>query len=178
MAKEIWKEHYTPIIGGEQVDYMLERFQSKKAISVQIREGVVYFLIGAGTKFIGYMAVQPKGPALFLSKIYVGSSKRTMGYGSQAVIFIEDLARRRGLGLIYLTVNKNNTASLRFYEKLGFRNLGSVVQDIGGGFVMDDYKMGKYVSMFGGAGERTRVGMKRDRVGPFGIMQGGKVRSR
>ena len=36
MAKEIWTEHYTPIIGKDQVDYMLDKFQSNDAISGQI----------------------------------------------------------------------------------------------------------------------------------------------
>jgi diphthamide synthase (EF-2-diphthine--ammonia ligase) len=31
LAKEIWIEHYTPIIGRPQVDYMLENFQSSQA---------------------------------------------------------------------------------------------------------------------------------------------------
>jgi diamine N-acetyltransferase len=42
LAKEIWTEHYTPIIGKDQVEYMLGRFQSKKAISSQIKdEGMI-----------------------------------------------------------------------------------------------------------------------------------------
>ena len=45
LAREIWTEHYTPIIGKLQVDYMLDRFQSRQAIAQQIREGVLYFLI-------------------------------------------------------------------------------------------------------------------------------------
>lgn len=40
-----------------------------------------------------------------------------------------------------LTVNKNNVKAIRAYEKTGFKNIGSLVQDIGNGFVMDDYKM-------------------------------------
>ena len=28
LAREIWTEHYVAIIGIEQVDYMLDRFQS------------------------------------------------------------------------------------------------------------------------------------------------------
>src|SRR5512143_275238 len=74
LAREIWTEHYIPIIGKEQVDYMLDRFQSKHAISEQIRTGVLYFLMEEDNEFIGYIAVQPKGVELFLSKIYVKSS--------------------------------------------------------------------------------------------------------
>ncbi len=31
LANEIWTEHYTPIIGKDQVKYMLDKFQSKDA---------------------------------------------------------------------------------------------------------------------------------------------------
>lgn len=146
LAKEIWSEHFTPIIGKGQVDYMLDRFQTAEAVSGQIREGFLYFLIYTGDEAAGYMAARPDEDEMFLSKLYVRFSCRSMGYGKKAVEYIECLAREKGLTKISLTVNKNNTGSIRAYEKMGFRNVGSVVQDIGGGFVMDDYRMEKGVS--------------------------------
>jgi len=145
LAREIWTEHYIPIIGKQQVDYMLAGYQSKQAVKEQIASGVLYFLIGEGQAFIGYIAVQPRGDELFLSKFYLRSSCRARGYGKKAVQFVETLARERGVRKIVLTVNKNNTAAIRAYEKIGFRNVGSLVQDIGSGFVMDDYAMEKMV---------------------------------
>jgi ribosomal protein S18 acetylase RimI-like enzyme len=145
LAREIWTEHYIPLIGEHQVGYMLARYQSKQAINEQIASGVLYFLIEEGQAFIGYFAVQPRGDELFLSKIYLRSSCRDRGYGKKAMQFVETLARVRGLRKITLTVNKNNTGAIRAYEKIGFRNVGSLVQDIGSGFVMDDYAMEKTV---------------------------------
>lgn len=146
LAKKIWTEHYTPIIGKEQVDYMLEKFQSKQVISEQIAEGFLYFLIVKDDLYIGYMGLQPKGEELFLSKIYVEDMERGRGYGRQCIEFIEKIAREEGFTNITLTVNKNNKNSIKAYEKFGFINLGAVVQDIGNGFIMDDYKMGKKVA--------------------------------
>jgi diamine N-acetyltransferase len=143
LAREIWTEHYIPIIGKEQVEYMLKRFQSRQAIAEQIKTGVLYFLIREHDEFIGYLAVQPTGNELFLSKIYVKCSRRGEGHGRKAVQFTETLAKERRLSKITLTVNKNNVHSIRAYEKLGFKTAGPVIQDIGDGFVMDDYKMGK-----------------------------------
>jgi diamine N-acetyltransferase len=143
LAREIWTEHYIPIIGKDQVDYMLATFQSRQAIREQIRTGVAYYLIQEGEASIGYIAVQPKGRELFLSKIYVKSSRRGLGYGKKAVQFAEKVAKGLDLNKIALTVNKNNVNSIKAYEKIGFKNVGSVIQDIGDGFVMDDYKMEK-----------------------------------
>jgi len=145
LAREIWTEHYVPIIGKQQVDYMLARYQSRQAVKEQRASGALYFLMEEGHAFIGYIAVHPREDELFLSKIYLRSSHRARGYGKKAVQFVETLARERGLRKIMLTVNKNNTGAIRAYEKIGFRTVGSLVQDIGGGFVMDDYAMEKNV---------------------------------
>jgi ribosomal protein S18 acetylase RimI-like enzyme len=145
LAREIWTEHYVPIIGKQQVEYMLAKYQSKQAVKDQIASGTLYFLIDEGHSFIGYIAVHPRGDELFLSKIYLRSSHRARGYGKKALQFVETLARERGLRKIALTVNKNNTTAIRAYEKIGFRNVGSLVQDIGSGFVMDDYAMEKTI---------------------------------
>ena len=145
LAREIWTEHYVPIIGKEQVDYMLDRFQSKQAISEQIKTGFLYFLIREDDELVGYIGVQPKIEGLFLSKLYVKSSKRRRGCGNKAIRFIEKLAKKRKLAKVVLTVNKNNLNSIKAYEKFGFRNVASIIQDIGKGFVMDDYKMEKTV---------------------------------
>ena len=72
-------------------------------------------------------------------------SLRGKGYGRRALQFAEALAREQGLGRIRLTVNKNNRNSIRAYERFGFTIAGPVVQDIGSGFVMDDYVMIKVV---------------------------------
>jgi RimJ/RimL family protein N-acetyltransferase len=148
LAKEIWTEHYTPIIGRDQVEYMLARFQSRDAISAQIKtEGYLYFLVEAEGAYIGYIGVQLKGEELFLSKIYIKASERGKGFGKEAIRVLENLAAKLNLGRIALTVNKNNIKSIHAYEKMGFHNLGPVVQDIGNGFVMDDFKMEKNVSL-------------------------------
>ena len=145
LAYEIWNEHFTPIIGKAQVDYMLEKFQSIQAISGQIAQGFQYYLIRMDEGYIGYTGVQPKEDELFLSKLYITSSQRGKGYGRKVVQFLEGRARDKGLNTMTLTVNKNNLDTIRAYEKFGFEILGPVVQDIGGGFVMDDYKMVKEI---------------------------------
>ena len=143
LAREIWTEHYIPIIGREQVDYMLSRFQSAQAIEEQIANGCLYFLIQDAGESIGYISIQPKEQELFLSKIYVRSSRRGKGYGRKAVRFAEELAKEKGLARIVLTVNKKNTLAIKAYEAIGFQKVEALVQDIGKGFVMDDYKMEK-----------------------------------
>ncbi|MHC4170757.1 MAG: GNAT family N-acetyltransferase [Planctomycetota bacterium] len=145
LAFEIWNQHFIPIIGKAQVDYMVDKFQSKRAISEQIESGYSYYLLKADSDYFGYAGICPREDELFLSKLYIRASQRGKGYGRKVVEFLEELARERELDKITLTVNKNNIDAIRAYEKFGFANLGALVQDIGNGFVMDDYKMEKVV---------------------------------
>lgn len=143
LARMIWEEHYTPIIGSDQVEYMLQNFQSCSAMEQQIMEGMEYYLIELGDGPAGYLAFKINEEELFLSKIYVLEEKRGKGIGRKAMEFIENEARDQRRQFISLTVNKNNRASIRAYERMGFANIGAVETDIGSGFIMDDYVMRK-----------------------------------
>lgn len=50
LAKVIWNEYFTPIIGKDQVDYMVEKFQSYPALKEQISEGYEYYQIFSGDR--------------------------------------------------------------------------------------------------------------------------------
>jgi ribosomal protein S18 acetylase RimI-like enzyme len=140
LAARIWREYYTPLIGSPQVEYMISRFQSEDAIRNHVRrEGYGYFMAREDGKAIGYLAVGERPGELFLSKFYVEASFREKGVGRRMMAFAENLAKEKGLGKITLTVNKRNFPAHAAYERLGFRRTSEIVQDIGGGFVMDDY---------------------------------------
>lgn len=143
LAAAVWREHYTPIIGGAQVEYMLDKFQSVKAIKEQIASGYRYYLVTAGGSIAGYFAVLPRENDLFLSKLYLTCENRGRGYAREILIFIEDLAAQYRLHAVTLTVNKGNADSINAYRKMGFAVQTAVVTDIGGGYVMDDYVMRK-----------------------------------
>ncbi len=140
LAREIWAEHYTPIIGAGQVAYMLDKFQSPKAIAAQIADpDYWYFLIRDENRAAGYIGLQRRRETLFLSKLYLEKSARGQGLGRRAVDFILRFAATHGLATIRLTVNRHNAAAIAAYERTGFTRTGEVVTDIGGGYVMDDY---------------------------------------
>lgn len=142
IAREIWSEHYPPIIGIEQVEYMLENLHSKDVIRVELTQhNYAYYLIKNNNGVIGYIGIQLKGDYLFLSKIYIRSSERGNGIGKASMNFIKDLALENNMNRISLTVNKNNTGSIDTYYRLGFIKTGDICVDIGGGYKMDDIQM-------------------------------------
>ncbi len=147
LAHEIWNEHYVPIIGQEQVSYMVDKFQSLEAISAQIKEDdYEYYIINQAFEPTGYIGIKPCGDEIFLSKFYLVKKIRGKGIGKKGVEFIIGRAKEIGAKVISLTVNKNNVNSIKAYEQMGFRNLGPIVTDIGNGFIMDDYVMKYFIS--------------------------------
>ncbi|WP_440876381.1 GNAT family N-acetyltransferase [Thalassotalea sp. PLHSN55] len=142
LAQQIWPEHYTAIIGQQQVDYMLAHFHSTEIIAQQIHdENYRYFVIQHQGNSVGYFAVQVRAKALFLSKLYLLASMRGKGLGRQALAFIVKLGNELALTEITLTVNKYNHGSIAAYEKFGFIKTGEICVDIGQNYVMDDYEM-------------------------------------
>ncbi len=144
LAADIWHEHYDSIIGSDQVDYMLNKFQSAGAMTEQIENGKYqyYKLVTIGG-VAGYFSFQEEADALFLSKIYIAKKYRGRDYARKAVDFLENICTQKGLAMIWLTVNRNNTGSIAVYEKLGFVKARTQIADIGSGYVMDDYIMKK-----------------------------------
>lgn len=147
LAHEIWNQHFPPIIGQAQVDYMLTTLQSAEAITQQIGDGGYdYYLVFENGEQAGYFALvtEPETPnALQLSKLYLKQSRRGRGLGRRLVAWIEAECARRGVEELWLTVNRDNESSIAFYERAGFTTVGWMVTDIGGGFVMDDYRMSR-----------------------------------
>ena len=144
MAREVWDEYYVPLIGRAQVDYMVQKFQTADALQAQIDSGYEYFQIRQGGRAIGYAAIRHDAAEqrVFISKLYVLAAYRKSGAGRQCLAAFERMARGRGATHLWLTVNKGNP-SVRAYERWGFTIAEAIVMDIGGGFVMDDYRMEK-----------------------------------
>lgn len=146
LAREIWYEYYVPLLGSAQVDYMVGKFQSVPAMWEQVRAGYEYFLVVQAGAPIGYACVQVQSDgSMFISKLYLLSNRRGAGTGRVVMTFIEDLARKRGVDRLWLTVNKENPA-VKAYQRLGFQIAAAIVMDIGAGFVMDDFRMEKLLS--------------------------------
>ena len=141
LAYQIWHEYYTSILGEDQVNYMVENFQSAGPIQKQIENGVIYRNIYFDGQPAGYFAIEPQGEKMFLSKFYISSAFRGKGIFKATLSEIMELSK--GMKHIYLTVNKHNADSIAVYKKLGFYQIDSIETDIGNGFVMDDYVMQK-----------------------------------
>ena len=140
LANLIWREYYADILQEEQIEYMLSTMQSENAISQQIHEdGYEYYILSYENLLCGYTGFYRKDNSLFLSKIYVLDRFRGKGVGKRVIRFLIEFCQKNDLDSIELTVNKHNENTIEFYNNLGFKRTGELVQDIGNGFVMDDF---------------------------------------
>ena len=142
LADEIWHQHFQTILSPEQIDYMVEKFQSYPALKSQVEEdGYEYYQTLVDGTLAGYIGIHPETDALFLSKLYLHKDYRGRHIATQAFHFLIDLCKNRGLKKIWLTCNKHNDSSLAVYHHLGFQVTDTQEADIGNGFIMDDYIM-------------------------------------
>ena len=146
LAQIIWNEWFPSIISQEQVNYMVEKFQSMPAIDEAIREkGYEYFLMILGDTPIGYMGVAPDDGALLLSKLYLMKPFRGQRRSNLFFDRAEEVAKEKGFSKVRLFVNRHNYNSIRVYLRKGYRIVEEIKTDIGEGFICDDFLMEKEI---------------------------------
>jgi len=146
LAEVIWRQHYPGIISTAQIDYMLERMYSLDTLRTEIQSGGVnYERLMVEAQMVGFAAYGPTAEpgVMKLHKLYLLPSLHGQGYGSRLLQHCEDRAVRIGAKRLILAVNKANTKAIAAYRRNGYTVQEAVVTDIGGGFVMDDFILGK-----------------------------------
>ena len=139
LATSILREHFDPIIGKAQNDYMLEKFQSISAIKEQFKKGYLYYWVKFENKNIGFLAFYPVENKLYLSKFYLLKEYRGKKISRKMLEFLVNYAKDKKLKSIYLNVNKHNDLAVNVYKHLGFIIIREEKNDIGNGFYMDDF---------------------------------------
>jgi diamine N-acetyltransferase len=144
LAGVIWRHHYPGIVSMEQIDYMLAQRYTPGIIRAQMQSGSAWWdqaLVGA--RMIGFVQYELHGRSMKLDKLYVHQDFQRQGHGGRMLAHVEAEARRRRANAVRLNVNKHNLNAIAAYRKNGYGLAETVVTDIGGGHVMDDYIMEK-----------------------------------
>ena len=146
LAGVIWRAHYPGIISTAQIEYMLAKMYALATMKEEIHErGIRYELLLVGGELAGFASYGPtRQRGVFkLHKLYLDPARHGSGLGRMLLQHCEGEARNLGATRLMLTVNKKNAKAIIAYQRNGFATVDSVVTDIGGGFVMDDYVMVK-----------------------------------
>ena len=142
LAKTIWNIHYVPIIGQEQVDYMLDSIYNYDCLVEQLEEKKhLFYLIKKESETIGFLSISSKEDSVFfLHKFYINSENAHSGIGTTVLNELENMIKPNQISL---TVNRENYKSINFYFKNGFKIESVQNFDIGNGFEMNDFVMVK-----------------------------------
>lgn len=159
IASLTWPVAYASILSPRQMSYMLNKMYSQQELAKQMTaDGHQFFIAeqnGGTVGFAGISAVDYKFPAAFdislpkrqpwkLHKLYVLPSIQKSGAGKALMQTVLDAVQLNSGNFLVLNVNRNNPA-YQYYLKNGFEVLESGDFDIGSGFFMNDYIMGKTV---------------------------------
>jgi ribosomal protein S18 acetylase RimI-like enzyme len=149
IAEPVWHEHYTPIIGKDQVEYMLQNMYSADALIKQNSEGQIFYFITENKQEIGFIAISKKSEGQwFLHKFYIGMNFQNLHIGGKVIDEMSALMKADDTSNkieLRLTVNRKNFKSINFYFKHGFTIETVADFDIGNGFFMNDFIMKKII---------------------------------
>lgn len=142
MADDIWHEYFVSILSEDQIEYMVDQFQSAPAMTKQmVNQGYEYYFIMVNQQIVGYTGIKNDGNKLFLSKLYLKKEHRGKHYATAVMDQLKEICAYRGQNAIWLTVNRFNLHTIAVYQSFGFESIRTQVTDIGEGYVMDDYIM-------------------------------------
>lgn len=144
LANRIWWATYRDYLDPLQIETMLEDMYTVESLSRQQASGTAFtFWLWEGEPagFAGY-AVQEPG-VMRIEKLYVLPEKQGHGAGRELVEHVIGEAKKQGVNLIELNVNRYNPAQ-DFYRRLGFTIVSEV--DIPyETFFLNDYVMQKKI---------------------------------
>ena len=143
LAERIWRSSYAELLSPGQIEYMLDWMYSLERLRRDWTSGVVFHWPIVDQIPVGYMATQtdPHAAVLHLHKLYVLPQFQGKGLGGRLLEHAFQAATQVGCRTVRLHVNKGNLRAIACYHRHGFLKEASVVNDIGGGYFMDDYVM-------------------------------------
>lgn len=143
LAEDIWRSCYAGLLSPGQIEYMLQWMYSPERLLQDWRSGVCFEWPLVDGRPVGYLAteLEPTRAVMHLHKLYVLPQYQRRGIGSRLLDHACQSAFRAGCQQLRLHVNKANHPAIACYRRHGFIREAAVVNDIGGGYVMDDYVM-------------------------------------
>jgi ribosomal protein S18 acetylase RimI-like enzyme len=144
LAREIWQATYPGIITQEQIDFMLEQRYGHERLYDDLEDADKWLdQAFQGERRVGFAFSEIYKGEFKLDKLYIHPDVQRKGVGGELIGHVAARAKKLGYPCVILAVNKRNTTAIASYKKYGFVVREAIVDDIGHGFVMDDFVMEK-----------------------------------
>jgi GNAT superfamily N-acetyltransferase len=141
LAWDIWPEWYWPVIGPEQIAFMLGSIYQPEALESQMENGQQFFILTLQNRDAGFLAIR-NGK---LEKLYLRPEFRGKGLGSTMLEFAAQKMKEANISSMELNVNRFNPA-LPFY----LRNEFSILREDDipfGPFFLNDFILRKNLNL-------------------------------
>lgn len=146
LAGAVWRKHYPEIITPEQIEYMLAQRYKAALVRQLMARGDLWLAARAGEELVGFAHGHTLQDGDYkLDKLYVHNDWQRHGIGGRLIDQVARHARAHGASRLLLRVNRQNHNAIGAYLKHGFRVATLIVEEIGDGFIMDDYVMTKEI---------------------------------
>jgi GNAT superfamily N-acetyltransferase len=145
LAHKIWPHTFKDILSKVQIDYMLNWMYSISKLEQQFDANHEFYVVSENEAIIGFAGIEynyPTKESLRIHKIYLLPETQGKGIGKRFISFIEGLGRNKNLVQLHLNVNRFNDA-VDFYKRVGFKIVKTEDNEIGSGYLMEDYVMVK-----------------------------------
>lgn len=144
LAGRIWRTCYPGIVTPAQIEYMLAQRYKPGLVRQLLARGDLWLAARQGDQLVGFAHGHPLEAGDYkLDKLYVDVALQRQGVGGQLIAEVAARARQHGFTRLVLRVNRGNQRAIDAYLKHGFQVATLIVENIGEGFVMDDYVMVK-----------------------------------
>lgn len=147
LAAEAWPHTYKDLLSAEQIEYMMNMMYSTDSLQRQMHAGSHFVAVKEGENYLGYLAYESGyngQPQTQIHKIYLLPASQGKGVGRILIDKACEAAREHNDEKLRLNVNRDNNA-VNFYKHMGFEIVCVEDNDIGCGFLMEDYVMNKKV---------------------------------
>lgn len=142
LAGRIWRTCYPGIVSPEQIEYMLAQRYKPGLVRQLLARGDLWLAAREDDRLVGFAHGHPLEAGDYkLDKLYVDPERQRHGIGGQLIAEVAARARQQDFARLVLRVNRGNQRAIDAYLKHGFTVATLVLENIGGGFVMDDYVM-------------------------------------
>ncbi len=147
IAYETWPNTFGQVIPEEQINYMLQLIYNEESLKKQILEKSHNFILAEKDNqplgFTSYEINYNSEPQLMIHKLYILPATQGLGIGTKFLNLLSGIAQVNKNNQLSLKVYYENTKAIGFYEKYGFKKIGTETTDIGNNYNVLDNVMVK-----------------------------------
>lgn len=134
ICKENWHEALDLPTGEDHKKFVASNLYS--IAQAQFYPGQKSYGIYLGDRMIGYALCgvnhgfdRNPGTEFWICRLMIAEGERFKGYGKEATKLIINLAHDMGFDKVYLSTEEENAKGIAFYQSLGFRLNGEMLDD-------------------------------------------------